>query len=324
MKADSRQFHNIILPLIESSIQLESETRSWLLEDALDLWSAILAQADQVGDLLNLVKHIKPLFEMASDALRKGLEITEQYVLLAPQAILEQSLQFTADFRDLITHMNAREAREVVMHIVDTLFQMATYIGGKPAVGRLAYIINESNFLQHILLGLKSAYDSHQSTGPNRVVTDIDGIVEADYFMVLARILLFDPSTFITVVSDALSEPIETILPWLLTEWFTNCENVGNIAQKKLMCLSLTNLLQLPPRKQILDRLQEFMGLWSDTVAECMEYTEGEPEGRDTLVWVKPTVDLREEYYVDSPEQIRKRDVSVFSVRNGGLVLMWF
>ena len=325
MKADSRQFHSIILPLIESSIQLESETRSWLLEDALDLWSAVLAQADQVGDLLNLVKHIKPLFEMASDALRKGLEITEQYVLLAPQAMLEQSLQFTAHFRDLISHMNARQARGVVTHIVDTLFQMASNIGGKAAVGRLAHIINETNLLQHILLGLKSAYDSHQSTGPNRVTTDIDGIIETDYFTVLARILLFDPPTFFTVLSDALSEPIQTILPWLLTEWFSHCENIGTTTQKKLMCLALTNLLNLSPpmpSKQILDRLQEFMGLWSDTVAECIEYTtEGEPtEGRDTLVWIRSVHQDDggggdgggggQEYYADSPEQIRRRDVS--------------
>lgn len=308
MKAESRQFHGIILPLIESSVRLDSETRAWLLEDALDLWSAIISQADQVGDIFNLVKHIKPLYEMASDALRKGLEITEQYILLAPQEMLEESLQFTADFRTLITHSNAREARGVVTHIIDVLFQVAANIGQRPVVEKLAYIINESNFLQAILLGLKSAYDAHQTTGPNRMATDIEGIVETDYFSVLARILLIDPLTFSNVISDSLSEPFDIAIKWLLSEWFSHCENIGSADQKKLMCLALTNLLDLPPSQQILGRLQEFMGLWTDTVAECMEYTEGETEGRDTLVWTEPAFQ-NSENVPESPEEVRRRKV---------------
>ena len=311
MKGDSRRFHHLILPLIESSIQPQSESREYLLEDALDMWSAIIAQAIEPStEILSLRQHLFPLYESASEMLRKALEITEQYILLAPQAMLEQSPQYTAVFRNLISLKLKREAHGIVVHLVDTLLQMASILGGPTAIQHLAGIIDESNLLPEILLGLKSSYDSHQTTGPNRVQTEVEGIIETDYFAVLARILVVDTASFANVVAASTAQAFDEAIAWILTEWFSHCENIGNTDQKKLMCLALTNLLDLSPSKSILGRLQEFMNLWCDTVGECVEYLGDETEGRDCLIYSDPDA-LKPEVGVEAPEEERRRNVSV-------------
>lgn len=312
MRADSQRFHAIILPLIESSIRPDSETRQYLLEDALDLWSSIVAQSTQVSpELLSLAQYLFALYELASDSLRKALEITEQYILLAPQAMLEQTVKFTAAFADLVSFTHKGDTNGVAMHLVETLVQLAYNLGGASAVERVAELADESNFLPQVFLGLRSAHDSHQTTGPNRIHTEVDGIVETDYWSVLARILYASPPGFASTVSASTEQPFDQAIGWILTEWFSHCENIGGTDRKKLMCLALTKLLELGPQDLILGRLQDFMSLWSDTVAECMEYREGEgSEGRDCLVYGDPDA-LKPEDGMEVPEEERKRNVSL-------------
>ena len=311
MRGESQRFHTLILPLIESSIRPDSETRQYLLEDALDLWSSIVAQSVHgSAELLGLTSYLYHLYELASDSLRKALEITEQYVLLSPQAMLEQTAQLTGALKDLVSFKQKGDTNGVVMHLVETLLHTAHNIGGASAVQRIAELADESNFLPQVFLGLKSAYDSHQTTGPHRIHTEIDGIVETDYWSVLARILYATPPGFARIVAASTEQGFDEAVTWLLTEWFSHCENIGGTDKKKLMCLAVTKLLELGPQKVLLDRLQEFMTLWSDTVAECMEYVEGEdPEGRDCLVFGNPNA-LRPESGSEAPEEERKRNVS--------------
>jgi hypothetical protein len=304
IRTESKRFHETIIPLVENSLNPESSTVEFLVDDGLDLWSALIAQAEEpTNDLLGLVTHLRHVFELASETLRKGLEITNQYVLLAPQKMLEQSLELTSIFRRFITNDDHRhEARGPSVHIVNTMLQVATSMG-QPAVQQLAQILDESNFLSALLLGLKIAYDSHQATGPDRPDTNIDGIVETDYFTILARILVVDPVTFSMVIASSLSDSFDNVIDWILTEWFYQCENVGNADQKKLMCLALTNILDLGPK--YLGRLQEFMNLWCDTANECLEWTDGEVSNTDCLVYGNPNA-AGQEWGFDSAEAERK------------------
>ena len=311
MKGDSQRFHPLILPLIENSIKPDSDTRQYVLEDALELWSSVVAQSATASpEMLSLTQYLYPLYDLATDSLRKALEITEQYVLLAPMAMLEQTTQLTAVLKDLVSYKRRGDTNGIVMHLVETMLHLAHNIGGSAAVQRVAELADESNFLPQVFLGLKSSYDSHQTTGPHRIHTEIDGLVETDYWSVLARILYAAPAQFPAIVSASTEQqPFDETVDWLLAEWFSHCENVGGTDRKKLMCLALTRLLELGPQKKILDRLQEFMTLWSDTVAECMEYVEGgTTEGRDCLVFGDPNA-LKPEEGVEAPEEGRRRNV---------------
>ena len=312
MKSESRRYHSMILPLIQSSIATDSETRPYLLEDALDLWSAILIQTpDPTPEIIDLVHFLFPIFETASENLRKALDITESYILLAPQPMLEISEHFLSAFTLLVGSVK-REANGIITHLVELLIRAAESTGDRSAVGRLTEISFNTSFMCTVMTDLRSAYDAHQTTGPNRTYSDVDGVVETDYLSILARITLASPSIFATTIasiSDSRKEKPEELLRWLLTEWFSHLENIGDTTKKKLMCLALTSLLDLGPNEWLLGRLQDFITMWTDVINECVEYLgEGEGKERDTLVYFNPE-ELVRDGGSEAPEDQRRRSV---------------
>ena len=315
MKDESKRYLSMIVPLIASSLQPESESRTYLLEDALDLWSVVLVQSPEATqDIINLTQYLFPLFNTTTDTLRKALELTESYFLLAPQIMLQDNFQFLASFAKLLGTGLKREANGIITHLIDILIQVAYNIGGSSAIGTLAKVLVETQLISHIILGLKTAHDTHQTTGPNRVYSEVDGVVETDYFSVFARIALANPSTFvdlITIIASARDELFEETINWLLTEWFSQLDNIGAPPSKKLMCLALTALLALGPQKWLLGRLQEFMTLWTDLVTEIVEYPEDGGAGRDSMVYWDPE-GLKPER-PESPEDERRRNVGKHS-----------
>ena len=283
MKEESQRYHSIIIPLIDSSVQVASPTRVYLLEEAMDLWAAILVQTASPASLevINLAQHLFPMYESASDTLRKALEITETYILLIPQHFLSESIRILIPFSSLVG-ATKREAVGVITNLVELLIQSAEYIGGLQAVSQLTTNLVSSQFLTTLLTGLRGAHSAHQSTGPNRASSSIDGVVETNYLSVLARLALASPSLFTSALTAAWpQEDFETAISWLLTEWFTHIDNIGDPERKKLSCLALTNLLQAG-QAWILNHLQELMTVWTDTITELIDT---DSDGTDCLIY---------------------------------------
>ncbi|KAI5294861.1 Importin-11, partial [Ascosphaera pollenicola] len=115
--------------------------------------------------------------------------------------------------------------------------------GNEQAVGVLATTLVETGFLRTILAGLHDAYQANQTSGPNRKTSLIFGVMETDYFSVLARLALASPGIFIESVTAACSgQTQEQAMKWLLTEWFSHWDNMGDVNRKKLHGLALTRL----------------------------------------------------------------------------------
>ncbi|KAL8932171.1 MAG: hypothetical protein Q9211_006482, partial [Gyalolechia sp. 1 TL-2023] len=130
MKSNSRQYHSLILPLIEGSVKVDSDTRVYLLEDAMDLWATVLQQTPPaaIPDVLPLVPHLFPMLEVGSDTLKKSLEMTEIYVYLAPLDMLASSSFLLPALVDLLEGAK-REATGLVLSIIDLLIQSALELG---------------------------------------------------------------------------------------------------------------------------------------------------------------------------------------------------
>jgi hypothetical protein len=277
MKADSRSFHVSFLPIIQSAIEPGSDTQVYLLEDALDLWSSIIAQTPSAPEptppeLLNLLQYLLPLFTMDNDTLRKAIEITEAYLLLAPAAVLAD------DFRPAILQALAElqgtlkpEANGIMTHLVQCIIRGAEGVGGEAAIKVLTQDLISTGFLAKVLEGLHGAWQHHQSHGPYRELPSraVDGVVETDYFSVLARIGLASPSTLLSALGS-LDGGLEKTLDWLLEEWFSHIENIGDGPNKKLMTLVLTRLLE-GGDAWMLGRLQSLMTVWTDVLAELLD-----------------------------------------------------
>jgi hypothetical protein len=278
MKADSRSFHVSFLPIIQSAIEPGSDTQVYLLEDALDLWSSIIAQTPSAPEptppeLLNLLQYLLPLFTMDNDTLRKAIEITEAYLLLAPAAVLADSfrpaiLQALAELQGTLKP----EANGIMTHLVQFIIRGAEGVGGEAAIKVLTQDLISSGFLAKVLEGLHGAWQHHQSHGPYRELPSraVDGVVETDYFSVLARIGLASPSTLLSALQSVGGGDLEKTLDWLLEEWFSHIENIGDAPNKKLMTLVLTRLLE-GGDAWMLGRLQSLMTIWTDVLAELLD-----------------------------------------------------
>lgn len=281
MKADSRTFHVSFLPIIQSAIEPNSDTQVYLLEDAMDLWASILAQTPSSPEptppeLLNLLPYLLPLFHMDNETLRKAIEITEAYLLLAPAAVLADNfrpglLQALAELQGTLKP----EASGVMTHLVQCIVRGAEGVGAEQAIKVLTGDLISTGFLAKILEGLHGAWTHHQSHGPYRELPSraVDGVVETDYFTVLARIGLASPAVLVEALSSIGGTEPEKTIDWLLEEWFSHIENIGDLPNKKLMTLVLTRFLETG-QPWILGRLQNLFVVWTDVLGELLDDVE--------------------------------------------------
>jgi len=278
MKAESRSFHTSFLPIIQSAIEPGSETQVYLLEDALDLWSSIVAQTPSAPEptppeLLNLLQYLIPLFSVDNETLRKAIEITEAYLLLAPAAVLADGFrtELLRCLSDLLGSIKP-EVSGKVSHLMQSVIRGADGIGREEAIKVLVGDLISSNFLAKIMEGLHGAWSHHHSHGPLRELPSraVDGVVETDYFTVLARIGLATPAVLLEALTTVSGTTLEKTLDWLLEEWFRHIEDIGDSPNKKLMTLVLTRLLETG-QPWILARLQSLIVMWTDVLGELLD-----------------------------------------------------
>ncbi|USP76368.1 hypothetical protein yc1106_03642 [Curvularia clavata] len=311
MKAESRSFHVSFLPIIQSAIEPGSETQVYLLEDALDLWASILAQTPSAPEptppeLLHLLQYLLPLFSMDNDTLRKAIELTEAYLLLAPSAVLADSFRPTVlqALTDLLGTLKP-EANGIMTHLVTCIIRGAEGVGGEQAIKVLTSDLISTGFLAKVLEGLHGAWTHHQSHGPYRELPAhaVDGVVETDYFTVLARIGVASPSVLLEALASLSSEGLEKTLDWLLEEWFSHIENIGDSPNKKLMCLVLTRFLE-GGQPWMLAKLQSLIGVWTDVLGELLDGMDDRTQ--DSLYWPPEPYHPTEP---EAPEDVRKREL---------------
>ncbi|KAI9871208.1 MAG: hypothetical protein M1830_003197 [Pleopsidium flavum] len=311
MKDESRRFHPIILSLIQSSIEPGSETQVYLLEDALELWAAILVQTPEPPstELLSLASLLFAIFELGTENLRKALDIAESYLLLAPRQMLEDSMRnrMLAAFASLLGTLK-QESNGIVTHLVEIFIRAAESIGGEAAVGVLSSGLVETNFMGKLLEGLRESWEAHQTTDPASKHTKVEGVVETDYLSVLARIALGSPSVFVTTmqtVATSRGEDFLSLIRWVFAEWFSHFGNMGEPQKKKLMCLALTKLLDTG-QEWIFERLQDLMTVWTDVITELQEGAKN--VGGDLLIYWDP--DGLKPEAPEAPEDERRRNVT--------------
>ncbi|KAL8830763.1 MAG: hypothetical protein Q9170_005590 [Blastenia crenularia] len=284
MRSNAQKYHSLVVPLIESSVKVDSDTRVYLLEDAMDLWAIVLQRTPPaaVSDVIPLIPYLFPMLEVGSDTLRKALEMTEIYVYLAPFHMLA-SINVVLPFFVGLLKGAKREATGSVLSIVELLIRSAGEIGGNDALTNLTSQLLEHNFLQTIFSGLHDAYEAHQSIGAARDSASLDVLVETDYLSILSRMVLASLSMFVDMIKAVNTGDFDSIVKWLLCEWFRHLDNISHPEKKKLNCLALTALSQTG-QLWILEHLQELMTTWTETVLEL--YNDEDDQGHDCLVYM--------------------------------------
>jgi hypothetical protein len=302
MKEESNRYYSLMLPLIQRAVEPGSEMQVYLLEEALDLWCVILAQtlAPASPDVLALATYAFPLLEIGSDNLTMVLGIVESYILLAPEAMLGDTVRLRIlSYMTSLLGVTKRELAGSITRIVENMIRAAESLGGSNGVTQIAKDLHDSGYIDRIFEGLRDAWEAHETAGPNRRYPKLDDVVETDYFTILARLALADPGVFMTMISSG-QNPEES-WKWLSTEWFGHFDSMANIDRQKLSCLALTRLLELPApvTPVILCRLQDYFTMWTSVIGEMIG---GRDDGGDNLVWL-----TNEGNEFEGPEDIRTR-----------------
>lgn len=349
LKQESTRYHSIILPLVRDSVDPTSvclnidkqqaltnqDTMIYLLEEALELWSAIMLQTPSPAspEIISLIPALFPIFETAVDGVGIALQIAESYILLSPHEVLSDRLRlplFTS-FETLL-QPTLRQRGGYVPRLLEIAIRGADTVdaGSENTYKVIISSLLDSSLLPSMLEGLRSSHEASQTTGPNRKHPVIYGAAETDYFSVLARLALSHPALFVTGVTAAASAnnaqaqaqaqspdaAQESVFSWLLAEWFAHYDNIGTAMQKKLHVLGLTQLLTLngpnaQPPAYILKHLQSYLNVWTDIVTELAEGTEeGDPNdqrGGDYLIyWNNAATGPFDES--EPPENTRRRE----------------
>lgn len=299
MKATGARYHPLALGIIRGAVEPGSETAVYLLDDALDLWESIVletptpsATSDLNPDLISMMEYLIPTLSLGSEALRKALTITEQYLLLAPTVVLADPFLGTLlkTLSELLGQQLKPDANGLLTNVIEQMILAAEALGGAQAVCTLTASLVSSGTFGVLIRGVQESWTAHQTTGPKTFTSAIQGLVETDYFSLLARITFTVPETLLEAlqaVPEAASPPtplqampgraapqgIEATMAWLLDEWFTHTEDVSDPGRRKLMAMALTRLLELH-LPFILNRLQSLMSMWTDVLVELAEGNE--------------------------------------------------
>lgn len=316
LKADGLPLHSLAYPIIRGAVEPGSETQVYLLDDAMDLWADILVQTPEPAsaELLDLVPYLYPIYELGSENLRKALEITESYVLLAPSHMLSDGVRmplFTALWRLLGTLRP--DANGLVCNLLEIIIRAADQFGGESAVAKTAADLTDVGLVGKLFDGLEGSWMAHCTTGPRKREPPVDGILETDYFSILARLILSSTNGFLRACQYAgpavvhNDESLEWNIKSLLEEWFSHFENIGDPSRRKLMCLALTKLLETN-QSFILVNLQSLMTIWTDVITELRE--DAEDTTGDSLVYSNGDAAHPTDGGPEPPEDVRRRHMT--------------
>lgn len=320
----SLSYHASILPIIHDSVQPGSEAIVYLLEEALDLWAAILQQTptdNASGDLLSLSQSCLPLLEMGSDHLRQDFELIESYTILSPTTILAPQLltPLLTSQKALLSMLSSSRARDaslaprVLENLVATI-SLDSYTGLDPqqALTHLLESMVNTGYLSSLLEILKEAYEYHQDPRPTHRPPEVIGPAETSLFNLLARITLLSSDQFVQAITatNIISSSSPSPCHWLLAEWLQHIDSIGDILRKKLQVLALTNLLTAtisPFPILMLENLQSLLAIWTDVAVELGQEAADESEG--DYLWHNRPGDVPE-WPDATPEDGRKRMLS--------------
>lgn len=302
LKEQAQRYHAMILPLIQRAVEPGSEMQIYLMEEALDLWVVVLAQtpAPATPEVLSLVDSAFPLLEIGSDNLRSVLNIIDAYILLAPEAMLgDQARTLVLSHMTNLLGVTKRDLAGLVTTIVENMIRAAEKLGGANGVIQIARDLHECGYSKQIFAGLRDAWEAHETTGPGRRYPKLDDVVETDYFTILARLALADPTVLVTIMGSIGNA--NDVWEWLSKEWFRHFDSMANPDRQKLSCLALTRLLELQPPMTpvVLTRLQDYFAMWTSVISEMIG---GRDDGGDNLIWL-----TSEGNEYEGPEDVRRR-----------------
>ncbi|KAI9172163.1 Importin-11 [Paramyrothecium foliicola] len=305
MGSNSQRYQHLMVPLLSEAARPGSDLHLHLIDESLELWNAILMQSNPplAPEMVNLAELALPLLDYHSETASQALTAIESYILLAPASMLEEGIR-RRTMSALSTTLDSKSREQVRLSTVciEYLIRAAVELGGPSGVSIIIQDMIETGFMKKILENLHDAWEAHQTTGPNRRISKLNTVTEGDYFAILARLALAEPTVFTQMLTTFGN--LDQVWTWLSAEWFDHLSSMDHPERQKLYLMGLTRLLELPSPMQelVLGKLQDYFTMWTNVIAELQG---GVANGSDSLIWGE----LEATEY-DTPKSIAERTMT--------------
>ncbi|KPI41058.1 Importin-11 [Cyphellophora attinorum] len=321
LREKSLTYHVAVLTIISDSIQPESEAAVYLLEEALELWNAILVQTpshNPTDELLALMTSVLPLLDMGSELLQQLFDIIESYIALSPSTVLAPTFltPLVMSLKSLLPMLASSRARDashgphVLEHLAAAIALPENFnnVVREQMTASLFTVLVRTGYLAEVLRIIKEAYEYHKDPRPNRRPPDVIGPGETSLFTLLSRLALLFPSMFIDAINSCSDD--SAAFNWLVIEWIGHFDAIGDVLRKKLQVLGITALLTAssPPPLILLEQLQSLITIWTDLATELGQEAAEESQG-DYLWWYDQPSNTPD-WENATPEDRRKRVMS--------------
>ncbi|PFH62823.1 hypothetical protein XA68_11835 [Ophiocordyceps unilateralis] len=281
MGSGAQRYHGFMIPLLSEAARPGSDLHVHLIDESLELWNAILMQSEQpLGQgVLGLAELALPLLEYQSETASQALSVVESYIIMAPEAMLEERLRRqTLSALSGVLSSKSRDMVRVGTTCVEYLIRAAATLAGERGISVMIQDMMETGFMQLLFHSLKDAWEAKQTSGPNRKISKLNTMTEGDYFAVLGRLALAEPALFVQLLSRVGS--LDQVWGWLSSEWFSYLDSVDQLERRKLFVLALTRLMELPSPMQelVLGKLQNYFEMWNSMIMELHGFHPHEPD----------------------------------------------
>ncbi|KAL6291861.1 hypothetical protein ACE6H2_000003 [Prunus campanulata] len=247
--------YDILLPILQKGIDIDSPDELNLLEDSMLLWEATLSHApSMVPQLLAYFPCVVKIMERSFDHLQVAVNITEDYIILGGSEFLSIHASSVAQILDLVVgNVNDRGLLST-FPVIDILIQCFPL-----AVPQLI-----SSTLQKLIVICLSGGDDQD---PSKTA------VKASSAAILARILVMntnylahltsEPSLLLLLQSSGIPTE-ENVLLCLVDIWLDKADNVSSIQRKTYgLALSIILTLRLP---QVLNKLDQILSVCTTVI----------------------------------------------------------
>lgn len=263
--------YNMLLPILEKGIDINSPDELNLLEDSMLLWEAAISHApSMVPQLLSYFPCLVEIMERSFDHLQVAVNIIEGYIILGGLEFLRTHASSIAKLLDLIVgNVNDRGLLST-LPVIDVLIQCFPV--------EVPPLINST--LQKLIIMCLSGGDDRD---PSKTA------VKSSAAVIIARILVMntsyfaqltsEPSLFLSLQNTGVKVK-DSVLLCLVDTWLDKVDNVGSIQKKTLgLALSIILTLRMP---QVLDKLDQILSVCTSVIMGGNDEANEEESGSDT------------------------------------------
>uniref|UniRef100_A0A7S1IJM2 Importin-7/11-like TPR repeats domain-containing protein n=1 Tax=Eutreptiella gymnastica TaxID=73025 RepID=A0A7S1IJM2_9EUGL len=212
----SQNVHELVLPMIMYTTNINSEDGPFLLEAGLELWQATLQYTVSLSpQLLDCFSSIPSIVTNDTETLAQALSIVDSYIFVGRGMFLERYVHELNNMLGTLLSEAKDVAQVLCTNVLDTLLHV--FPDKAPAAVQAVLV----KVMQYLLNGREG------------------DLVIANYLCVLLRILLTNRPWFIGFVGDHFS--------MFLDKWIDLHDCLPTNYQRKLSCLALLSLLPVPP-----------------------------------------------------------------------------